>query len=66
LQLLPHPPQLDESLAALVSQPLSGDGAVGWLQLANPSWHVDEQTPPEQASDRTLLVAQGLPHAPQC
>jgi hypothetical protein len=44
----------------------SGDGAVGWLQLANPSWHVDEQTPPEQASDRTLLVAQGLPHAPQC
>jgi hypothetical protein len=66
LQLLPQPPQFDESVEAFVSQPLSDDGAVGWLQFANPSRQVDEQTPPEQASDRTLLAAHGRSHAPQC
>jgi hypothetical protein len=63
--LLPQLPQLVLE-STIVSQPLSAVGAGGLVQLPRSIGHVDVQSPPEHASDITLLVEQARPQAPQC
>ena len=64
-QARPQPPQFLTSLAVAVSQPSSGAGAAGWLQLALPLTQLELHTPPAQASVATPAAEQLRPQAPQ-
>jgi hypothetical protein len=65
VQLLPQPPQFVEFCVTLSSQPLSVVGKTGMVQLPNPSWHVESQTPPLHERDPTLVALHARPQPPQ-
>jgi hypothetical protein len=65
LQSCPQPPQCSVLVDVLVSQPSSGDGAAGWLQLPRLAAQVDVQSPPLHASAAVPAVEHARPQAPQ-
>jgi hypothetical protein len=63
-QVTPQPPQL-ASVFTGVSQPSSGEGAAGFVQLPLPKLHVEVHRPPAQATVATPAREQARPQAPQ-
>lgn len=64
-QARPQAPQFAVDVLVFVSQPSSGFGEAGSLQLPLPAMHVELQVPPEQDRVATLLLLQLRPQTPQ-
>ena len=64
-QTLPQPPQFWGSSTLCVSQPSSGAGAGGLLQLASPAAQLELQLPLVQSRLNTPVDEQARPQAPQ-
>src|SRR5262249_38363493 len=63
-QARPQPPQLS-TVVMSVSQPLSGMGAAGFVQSANPRSHTGTHPPPTHMVLEALAVLHCRLHAPQ-
>ncbi len=61
----PHAPQLVLEVVRSTSQPSSGAGATGWLQLPKPTAQLEVHTPAAQLRTAVLVEEQPRPHAPQ-